>query len=160
MIAIPSMAKIMVLDDATDLRALLSAEAPPTEHKKVVNNIMSHKLNPDDALGLVDGTGKLWSVVCQNTPHGDIPGRVDSNGIASYTWGGKAYQWRNVSEAITGSLYSYLQSLPSGCTTKRSKKDGSKYYPLSSLRNMENMSGRQARIEQRPGTSGKTGKSP
>ena len=129
MIAIPSMAKIMVLDDATDLRALLSAEALPTEHNNVVNNVMSHTWNTSSAVGIARGNGPLWSVVCKGTPHGNIPGRVDSNGTAYYPWGGQEHRWQgSVSGAITGGLYWNNERLPNGCKTRGSQNDGGNYY--------------------------------
>ena len=130
-IAIPSMAKIMVLDDVTDLRALLSAQADvlSTEHKAVVNNIASHKWNIDQAMGIARGNGPLWSVVCQNTPRGNIPCRVDSNGTAYYSWGGSEVRWGNVSAPISGKLYWNDAQLPSGCKTRgHQNNDNQDYY--------------------------------
>ena len=128
MIAIPSMAKIMVLDDVSDLRALLSADALPTEHKKMVNNIMSHTWNISSAVGIARLNGPLWSVVCKNTPHGNVPCRVDSNGTAYYPWGGKEHRWGDVSGAITGRLYWDNEPLPEGCKTRGKQHDGGDYY--------------------------------
>ena len=128
MIAIPSMAKIMVLDDATDLRALLTADALPTEHNNVVNNTMSHTRKTYSGVGTSQLHGPLWSVVCQNTPHGNVPCRVDSYGTAFYPWGGKEFIWRKVSAAITGGLYWDNEPLPEGCKTwGREYNSGSLY---------------------------------
>ena len=128
MIAIPSMAKIMVLDDATDLRALLSGEGLPTEHK-MVDYALSKSLSQPDVTRNVDpklatgrlGSQLLWSVMCLDTPFGNVPCRMDGSGNGYFSYFKNEYQWKKLSEPVTGRLYEKYEDLPADCRTRGKK---------------------------------------
>ena len=124
MITLSSLSKIMVLDDASDLRALLVKDILPTEHKQVWKNIEGYEwLNSVEAVGHAKGNGPLWSVICENTPYGDIPGRVDSQGNAYYTWDGHETRCLKLSGPINGDLYWFDEKLPSDCKLRGHETD-------------------------------------
>ena len=129
MITLSSLSKIVVLDDVSDLRALLGKDILPTEHKQVPMNIEGYEWNGVEAMGIARGNGPLWSVICENTPHGDIPCRVDSQGNAYYSWGGHETTWNNLSLPISGDLYWNNATLPSDCKTMgHQTNDNADYY--------------------------------
>ena len=124
MITLSSLSKIMVLDDASDLRALLGKDILPTKHKQVWKNIEGFEWTHGvEAVGLAKGNGLLWSVICQDTPKGNIPCRVDAKGNAYYPWGGLEAKWTNFSGPINGDLYWPDEKLPSDCKLRGHETD-------------------------------------
>ena len=69
-----------------------------------------------------------WPILCENTPKGNVPGKLDDNGGAYYPWGGVEHrcgEWK----AVRGSLVSKDNSLPDNCEPKGFQtNDNNKYY--------------------------------
>ena len=76
------------------------------------------------ALGSDNESGLLWVVMCLNTSHGNVPGKLDKDDNASYAWGGeehKCSEW----EQVQGILYSSQNEIPSDCEAKGRQNDSS-----------------------------------
>ena len=44
------------------------------------------------ALGSDNKSGLLWVVLCMNTSHGNVPGKLDKDDNGFYAWGGKEHK--------------------------------------------------------------------
>ena len=118
-------AKIMVLDNASELRELFWFPRPrpqpsaPTSGPGYQRGVA--------AAGFQHDRGMMWSVIC-NSQHGMVPGKMDSRGEAWYPWGGREWGCPNVAKVVNGRLVSWDQPLPSGCAAQGSQKDSGSYH--------------------------------
>ena len=100
-----------------------------TDHKPIIffDNILKSKPKKSTgslALGSDNKSGLLWVVMCMNTSHGNVPGKLDKDDNGFYAWGGKEHkclEW----EQVQGILYSSQNEIPSDCEAKGRQNDSS-----------------------------------
>ena len=98
-----------------------------------IKTCKSHLIKGVAALGFQYNNGSSWAMLCQSTPFGTIPGKIDGNKGAYYVWEGKdrsCHEWTPVG----GILYPVDPGcddifLPVDCHPKGlSKKDNQPLY--------------------------------
>ena len=73
-----------------------------------------HHIDGSLPLGFDDMSGLLWAVMCLNTPHGNVAGKLDKDQKGFYVWGGREHEcleW----EQIEGTLYTNRGEIPNHC---------------------------------------------
>ena len=79
--------------------------------------VVGGKLNRPLPIGFDDQSGLLWAVMCINTPHGKIPGKLDKDNNASYVWGGRIFKCLE-SREIDGTFSSNQDPIPFDCENR------------------------------------------
>ena len=124
-------AKIMVLDDFSELRQLESAASPgkPAPGPKLGKKFP--EIGKDvPPVGYQSDGGLLWSVICETDEHGQVPGKMISTGSAWYTFGNNYRKCtKNVVKVLKGLLYeSFMKNIPA-CKSYVDPLDNKEYYP-------------------------------
>ena len=83
-------------------------------------------LNGVEAIGFTNEDGHLWSVVCKNTPNGNIPCKLNGKGKAYYSWNGKEYAWTDISKPLPNNFIQFDKNIIAYCTVwgKQNDNDG------------------------------------
>ena len=81
----------------------------------------------EPAVGFQYDDGPQWSCICHQTPHGNIPGKVNDRGEAYYSWGGKEHSCPQF-EVVSGALIYYSEPLPSTCVPKGYQNDTGEFF--------------------------------
>ena len=80
------------------------------------------------ATGFQYDSGAAWSILCLETPYGEVPGKLDNAGGAYYPWGGKEHKCEKY-KAISGKLVHNTDELPKDCEPQGFQtNDDAEYY--------------------------------
>ena len=105
-------AKIMVVDDVSDLRQLFNGgTATPMPKRKLKFPWIGRGV---PAIGY-QPKRMLWSVICDSEKHGKVPGKMLADGRGWYTVGKDYFKCTNVVDVLKGDLFRPDGSLPSEC---------------------------------------------
>ena len=90
-IGVPSWGKILVYEERSDLGTLLNRGEIHTLSQCKTGKF---QLSYGGRTYIFIIKTPLCATVCMNTPHGNVPGRLDRDHKAYYTWGGLEYEWK------------------------------------------------------------------
>ena len=79
------------------------------------------------AMGFQYDKGAVWGVICHGTTHGSVPGKMLSDGTATYPWGGKEHDCVSP-KPFTGRLVFYTSAVPCDCLPNGYQKNDDSYY--------------------------------
>ena len=116
MIVVPSFCKNLVLykphevDGFYELYSILP-------YWKLTKNVKINEDMWDDirAVGYTNETGSLWAIICTEDGYGRVPGQLDSNGNASFTYDGYVAKCTFYSTPLNGTLYFKEIKVPYEC---------------------------------------------
>ena len=93
---------------------------PTEDHKNFVRGV--------PAIGFQYDSGPAWAVICYDTKHGTVPGKLDNRRNAYYPWDYKEYECDSWNP-VFGKLVHSEDHLPENCSLKGSQaSDGNLYY--------------------------------
>ena len=100
----------------------------PPQHYTHKHNFSNHKIRVYPPLGYDYNTGPTWNIICLAGKRGRIPGRLDYNGVAYYSFGNLVYHCQKFYK-IKGRLVFNKGMPPNGCkpTGKQSDNDKQLY---------------------------------
>ena len=102
------------------LCSLLSAKFPNVYSKNFKDGT--------PAIGFQYDSGAAWSILCNGTPYGTVPGKLDGAGGAYYPWGWKEHPCDDY-DLVFGKLVYYTSTIPEDCKPKGFQtNDNTAYY--------------------------------
>ena len=118
-------AKIMVLDDFSELRQLqMTGIAGKTFDRSKHIAKIKKKFQP---YGYENGEGYMWNVLCESKEHGKVPGKMNERGFAYYTVDKNLYSCYKPA-GIKDKLIPSSQKLSRRCKEHGKQKNKKKYF--------------------------------
>ena len=100
-----------------------------------------NKFRGKSMFGYENHVGPAWPIICVGTKDGNIPGKVDANGNATYPWNGRENKCENF-EYAGGILVFHRHEIPANCKPQGLSNKKHKYYNAIIVTHFGNIPGR------------------